>query len=321
MTIMMMMVANMIEGLRLEDEAAFFRELMRRDFTAFLRKAWPWISGGDAVEWNWHLDAIAHRLERIQQGDCRRLLTTLPPRNGKSKTISIAWVAWMLGRDPTQNFVCVSYSNELSGKLGRDCLSIMQSPWYRELFPRAAISRKRSAANDFETTAGGGRLSTSVTGTLTGRGGDIIILDDVIKPEEANSETIRTSVNEWYRSTLASRLNDKKSGAIIAVMQRLHQYDLAGLLIESGEWELLSLPAIATGREEVPLTRGRIYVRQPGGVLHPAREPRPVLDELKAQMGIYAFAAQYQQNPVPAVGNVIKAAWLKTYDAAWLCQG
>ena len=229
-----------------DDPYALLLELMRRDFAAFLRKAYPWISGGEAMLWNWHLDAIAHQLDRVRSGDNRRLLVTLPPRNGKSKTISVAWVAWMLGKEPTANFVCVSYSNELSAKLARDCLSIMQSPWYRELFPRTIISSKRSASGDFETTAGGGRLATSVTGTLTGRGGDIIILDDVIKPEEANSEATRESVNNWYQSTLASRLNDKASGAIITVMQRLHERDLAGMLIESGEWYQLSLPAIAT---------------------------------------------------------------------------
>lgn len=107
------------------------------------------------------------------------------------------------------------------------------------------LTASRSAVHDFETSAGGGRLATSVGGTLTGRGGDIIIIDDAIKPD-AMSETTRNSVNEWFHTTLASRLNDKKRGAIITVMQRLHQYDLAGLLLESGEWDELSLPAIAT---------------------------------------------------------------------------
>jgi predicted phage terminase large subunit-like protein len=232
----------------------------------------------------------------------------------------VIWVAWMLAQDPARNFVCVSYSNELSGKLARDCLAVMLAPWYRELFPRTVISAKRSAAMDFETTAGGGRLATSVTGTLTGRGGDIIILDDVIKPEEANSETTRNAVNDWYQSTLASRLNDKASGAIILVMQRLHQYDLAGMLLEAGGWYQLRLPAIATEDEAIPLTRGRSYHRRAGELLHPAREPMAVLDALKAAMGSAAFAAQYQQDPVPAAGNVIQSGWFKTYDPAVLDQ-
>ncbi|MGZ5825382.1 MAG: phage terminase large subunit [Croceibacterium sp.] len=303
---------------RPENEALFLSELLRRDFCTFLRKAWPWISGGEDIVWNWHLEAIGHELDRIANGTNLRLLVTVPPRNGKSKTISVIWVAWMLGRDPRRNFVCVSYSNELSAKMARDCLAVMQSPWYRELFPRTIVSSRRFASTDFETTAGGGRLATSVTGTLTGRGGDIVILDDVIKPEEANSEATRNFVNGWYQSTLASRLNDKGSGAIICVMQRLHQHDLAGMLIEGGGWHELRLPAIATEFETVPLMRGRVHHRRPGDVLHQLREPREVLEAQKAAMGSAAFAAQYQQDPLPAVGNVVRAAWLKRYDPAKL---
>jgi predicted phage terminase large subunit-like protein len=185
----------------------------------------------------------------------------------------------------------------------------MQSPWYRELFPRTIIS-SRSAAQDFETTANGGRLATSITGTLTGRGGDIIILDDVIKPEEAHSEVVREAVNDWYRTTLASRLNNKAKGAIICVMQRLHQYDLPGMLLEAGGWDNFSLPAIAVEDAVIPLTRGRVHYRRRGQVLHEAREPMKLLEELRAAMGSSAFEAQYQQAPLPMLGNIFKAFWL-----------
>lgn len=299
-----------------DNPVLLLNELLRRDFAAFARKAWAWISAGEPIAWNWHLDAIAFELERVANGDNLRLIVNLPPRNAKSKTISVIWVAWILGQDPRRNFVCVSYSNELSGKLARDCLSILQSPWHRQLFPGTIISAKRSAAMDFETTAGGGRLATSVTGTLTGRGGDTIILDDVIKPEEANSETTRNFVNDWYQSTLASRLNDKSSGAIILLMQRLHQNDLSGMLLESGGWAHLKIPAIAVEDQIIPLTRGRVHIRRAGDLLHPEREPIEVLDALKAAMGSLAFAAQYQQDPVPAVGNVIRREWFKTFEMA-----
>jgi predicted phage terminase large subunit-like protein len=305
----------MPEGQSPLDPAGFLRELQRRDFSAFLEKAWPHISGGEMLEWNWHLDAIGHQLDRIERGHNRRLIVNLPPRNGKSKTISVIWVAWMLGQHPGLAIVCVCYSNELSGKLARDCLSIMQAGWYRALFPRTVISSKRSATFDFETTRGGGRFATSTSGTLTGRGGDIIILDDVIKPEEAFSDVTREKVNDWFRSTLISRLNNKATGAMLCVMQRLHQYDLPGMLLEQGSWELLSLPAIAAHDEVVALTRGRTFVRKAGKVLHAAREPLSVLEELKASMGSSAFQAQYLQDPVPADGNLIKAGWLKEYGA------
>lgn len=294
-----------------EDPATFLKEMQRRDFMAFLDRAWPHVRGGQLMMRNWHISAIANQLDRVARGDTRRLIVNLPPRNGKSIIISIAWVAWMLGQDPTLNFVGVSYSNELSGKLARDCLSIMQSPWYRELFPETIISPRRSAAYDFETTRGGGRLATSIAGTLTGRGGDIIILDDVIKPEDVYSEVIREAVNDWYRSTLVSRLNDKTTGAIIGVMQRLHQFDLCGMLLDNGGFDHFSLPAIATQDERIPLMRGQFHFRKAGDILHPEREPIQVLEELRVSMGSAAFAAQFQQDPLPAIGNVFKADWLK----------
>ena len=303
-----------------QDPHALLVELCRRDFGAFLRKAWPHISGGEFIKWNWHIEAMVELLNGVASGATRRALVNIPPRNGKSKIISVAWVAWMLGRDPSLNFLGVSYSNELSGKMGRDCRSILEAQWYREMFPRTLLSRSRSASHDFETTQGGGRLSTSVSGTLTGRGGDIIILDDVIKPEEASSETVRKGLNEWFRSTLASRLNDKDTGAILCVMQRLHEDDLSGMLLEQGGWRHLALPAIAPCDQVVSLPRGRWYLRREGEVLHPARESRPVLDKLKAEMGSAAFAAQYQQDPVPAVGNMFRAEWLREYTEVRECN-
>lgn len=296
----------------LEDPHSLLLELCRQDFTAFLRKAWPWVSGGDLLDWNWHFDAMAYKLELIADGDLQKLIINIPPRNGKSKTISVCWVAFMLGLDPTKNFVCVSYSSELSNKFARDCRSIIEAQWYRQLFPGTILSKARSAAYDFETTRGGGRLATSIGGTLTGRGGDIIILDDVIKPSDANSETVRSNVNEWFSSTLSSRLDNKKTGSIICVMQRLHEHDLCGMLIEKGGWDCLSIPSIAIEPESIILARGGVYHRREGELLHAAREPIEVLNDLKQSMGSYAFEAQYQQQPMPSDGNLYKADWLLT---------
>ena len=301
-----------------DDPHAVLRALMRADFGAFMRKCFPTICGGDLIAWNWHLDAIVHALNQVHEGSSRRLLVTMPPRNLKSIAISVAWVAWMLGQDPRRNFIVVTYADNLTGKHARDCLAIMQSAWYRELFPRTIISAKRSASGDFETTQGGGRLATTVTGTLTGRGGDFIIIDDPIKPEEAYSATTRDFVNQWYQSTLASRLNDKASGAIICVMQRLHQHDLAGMLLEAGGWDALSLPAIATLDEIIMLPRGRVHHRRENDVLHPERESRAVLDDQKKTMGSYAFEAQYQQDPISPKGGIIQFEWLKSYPPTFV---
>ena len=304
----------MISRSPIANKPALWRMLLRTDLEVFVEKAWETITGGQPLKWNWHIDAILHDLELVLSGRCRRLLVCMPPRNGKTNLISVILPAWALGQDPTLNFVCVSYANDLSAGFGRSCLAIMQSPWYREAFPETVISPKRSAAYDFETTRRGGRLSTSVTGTLTGRGGDIIIMDDVIKPDEVFSEVTRNKVNEWYRSTLVSRLDNKQTGAQICVMQRLHEDDLAGKVIESGIWRHLSLPAIATEDQVIALRHGRRHYRKVGDILHPAHEPIESLEETKAAMGSELFSAQYQQNPLPAHGNLIRRIWLQYFD-------
>jgi hypothetical protein len=146
---------------RVQDPHALVNELMRRDFVSFLIRAFPHLNGGANLTTNWHHDAIAHELDRVAAGENRRLITTLPPRNLKSIMISVAWVAWQLGLNPRLNFVCLSYSNDLSTKHARDCRAIIQSAWYREVFPGTILRASRSAVNDFETTQGGGRLATS----------------------------------------------------------------------------------------------------------------------------------------------------------------
>lgn len=305
----------------IEIDPAMYDEFARLDFCMFLQQMFPLVHGGNLIDWNWHLDAMAFCLSQVEAGETLRLLVNLPPRNLKSFAISVAWVAWMLGRDPTLNFVCVSYSNELSAKLARDCMAIMMSDRYKRIFPKTVISKRRSANYDFNTTRGGGRLATSITGTLTGRGGDYIIIDDPLKPDDANSDTVREQVNDWFRSTLTSRLNDKRTGAIICVMQRLHQYDLSGLMIEDGGWTHLKLPAIATEDGSFPLTRNRVYHRKEGEVLHESREPLEVLQQIQREQGPQIYVSQYQQDPVPAEGNIIKADWFVYQESPFPAHG
>lgn len=302
------------------DPLAFMDELARRDFVTFFLRAYAAIRGGAILDHNWHIDAIAHALDEIRLGASRQLLVTLPPRHLKSLSISVAWVAWMLGRDPSLNFVCVSYSNELAAKHARDCRALMESELYRRIFPRTHIRKSRSAVHDFETTASGGRLATSTGGTLTGRGGEYIIIDDPIKPDEALSEVVREAANEWFFSTLTSRLNNPTTGAIIVVMQRLHQYDLVGMLLAAG-WPELCLPAIAQEDLRVPLTRGRTRLFRRGDALHPTRLPLAELKRLEAMIGSLRFAPQYLQAPLPAKGNIVRAAWLREYAESSVLNG
>jgi len=173
---------------------------------------------------------------------------------------------------------------------------------------------QRDTDREITTTKRGKRIATSIDGTLTGLGGNLIIIDDPLKLGDAMSEAVRTRVIDWYRSTLLSRADDKKAARIVLVMQRVHQDDLAGYLQEQGGFEVLNLPAIAQRKETYFLGDGRTYTRQRGELLHPDQESAAVLAELKREMGPIAFSAQYQQSPIPPGGAIIKRKWLTPYD-------
>jgi hypothetical protein len=173
---------------------------------------------------------------------------------------------------------------------------------------------ERESDREITTTKRGRRIATSIEGTLTGLGGNLIIIDDPLKLGDAMSESVRARVIDWYRSTLLSRADDKAAARIVLVMQRVHQNDLAGYLQEQGGFEILNLPAIAQRSETYELGDGRLYTRQKGELLHPEHEPAHVLAELKREMGPIAFSAQYQQNPMPPGGRIIQRKWLIAYD-------
>jgi predicted phage terminase large subunit-like protein len=263
---------------------------------------------------NWHIEVLAHYLDLARQRKIKRLIITLPPRHLKSICASVAFPAWSLGHDPNLKFICASYSQDLASKHARDTRLLMQSPFYQTAFPGTRLKGSRPAEDELETTRGGYRLATSVGGTLTGRGGNVIIIDDPIKPQDAMSVVKRQAVKDWYDGTLYSRLNDKQNDVIILVMQRVHMDDLVGHVLDKGDWVVLNLPAIAEVPECFDLGDGRVYTRSPGGILHPAREPKSVLDDAKMSLGSMAFSAQYQQRPMAEGGNIVKGDWFKVYD-------
>ena len=193
--------------------------LLRLDFAFFLQMAFQELGGNSPYAHNWHIDAIIHQLDRIQSGGNRRLMVTIPPRHLKSRIISVAWVAWMLGHNPALTFLCISYGQSLAEDHASDCLKIIQSRWYRRAFPSLVLTSR--AVSHLRTSAGGGRMASSVEGATTGFGADIIIVDDPLKAQDALSPVARDSANRWFDAALSQRLNSQMTGAIIIVMQRL----------------------------------------------------------------------------------------------------
>ena len=302
---------------------AEYQALLRCDFGAFVERAFYELNPGTPYQHNWHIEVIAQALEQCRTGKLRRLIINVPPRSLKSHMASISFVAWLLGHNPAAQVICASYAQDLADKLAGDCRALMMAACYRDLFPGTQLAKRRSAIADFVTTKKGFRLSTSVGGILTGRGADFIIIDDPLKPEEALSEIQRNNVNNWQDHTVISRLNDKQSGCIILIMQRLHEDDLVGHVLQQGGWHLLKFPAIAE-EDETHIIQSpygpRTFYRRSGEALHPDREPLEVLARIRETQGEYNFAGQYQQSPSPLGGGLVKTQWFKTYKPEELPQ-
>ena len=287
---------------------------LRHDLTTFIHRTFQTLAPAQRYHHNWHIEAMAWHLQQCAKGEIKRLLITLPPRHLKSICASVAFPAWLLGQDPSRRIVCASYSADLASKHAQDCRAVMESDWYRRVFPHTRLGREKNTEMNFVTTRHGYRYSTSVGGTLTGRGGNLIIIDDPIKPEDAMSEAKRSAVNDWFDRTLYSRLDDKRDDVIVSIMQRLHVEDLAGYVLAKEPWVELNLPAVAEVEDQIPIGPDQVYTRREGELLHEAREPREVLDRLKSALGSFNFSAQYQQCPVPPEGEIIKWEWFRFYD-------
>ena len=291
-------------------------DIFRKDLNAFIHRSFLELNPQAAYHYNWHHEIVADALLDVFRGLCPRLIINIPPRHLKSYAASVAFPAWVLGHRPWAQILSVTYGQELSDALARSSRRLMTSPFYEALFD-TRLARGREAVSDFETTQGGFRLSTSVGGALTGRGADIIIIDDPLKADDALSDTRRSSVNEWYDNTLRSRLNNQDSGSIIIVMQRLHADDLVAHVQEYEEgWQVVSFAAIAEQDEEglVLAPYGWMDVdRKEGEVLQPNLMSRAALEVQRRAITEYHFAAQYQQNPEPPSGIIVKREWLKFY--------
>ena len=296
------------------EDREYLRLVLRNDLTAFIERTLGTVAPAQPYLHNWHIEAMAWHLQQCERGNIKRLLITLPPRHLKSVCASVAFPAWVLGHDPAKRIVCASYSQDLAERHARDCRAVMQAGWYRDIFPQTRFSATKNAALDFETTNHGYRYSTSVGGTLTGRGGSLIIIDDPLKPQEAMSNSKRSSVNDWFDRTLISRLDSKRDDVIILIMQRLHLEDLAGYVLAKEPWVHLNLPAIAEVDEDVQIGDDDFHHRCAGDLLHPEREGAEELEQLRSSLGTFNFSAQYQQSPVPVEGELIKWEWFRFYE-------
>jgi len=253
---------------------------------------------------SWHHHQIANALEQVERGELKKLMIFVPPRHGKSELASIKFPAWYLGRNPKKEIIAASYTAELAEDFGRKVRNLLADPYYRPLF-NTTLSPDSSARNRWHTTEGGSYIAAGVGGSITGHGADVLLIDDPIKSrEEANSLVYRQKVWEWFTSTAYTRLHP--NGAIIVILTRWHEDDLAGRLLaqEDKDWKIINLPAIAEQDEEN---------RKAGEAIWPERYSLDKLLDIKRVIGTDEFNCLYQQNPFNVESQEFKRAWFKSF--------
>ncbi len=290
--------------------------ILRNNFKSFVIKVFQTVSNDTYLD-NWHIDVVCNEIEQMISGENTRLIVNLPPRNMKSIICSVALPAYLLGKNPHEQIVCVSYSDDLSSQLANQFKMVIESQWYKDLFP--AVILKTRGLDMLRTSVGGYRFATSICGPLTGFGGNWIIIDDPLKAGDGFSDTVREKVNDWYTNTLYSRLNNKNTGRILVVMQRLHEMDLTGYLLSRPlGFKQIRIPIIAEENEDWSFTdkfnREHHINRQKNDLLHPVRENFDAVTSMRNMMGEFAFAGQYQQRPVPLEGGIVKRGWIRYYQ-------
>src|SRR5208337_498934 len=231
----------------------------------------------------------------------------MPPRHGKSLITSTLFPAWFLGRNPTKSIIASSYGQELASDFGRRVRGFVSDGLHRAIFSDCTITDDSDSVHRFHLTQGGAYYAVGAGGPLTGRGADLLLIDDPIKSaEDARSSAFRRSLQSWYENTAYTRL--EPGGAIVVIATRWHEADLVGWLLKehsSEGWKVLSLPAIAEVNEGW---------RNEGDPLWPEKFPRDTLDRIREAIGSAAWASLYQQRPAPEQGAIFQRGWWRTYS-------
>lgn len=297
-------------------EMAEERLTLADDLAGFIRASWQIIEPATEYSHNWHIDCLAEYLHCVRTGEITRLIVNMPPRNMKSTIVTVNFPCWWWATEPAERFICTSYGAALARDLSIKRRGIIESAWYQDRWGDIVrLAEDQNEKSNFKNTAEGAMLATSVGGSITGMGGNCIIIDDPINPADADSETERLAAIHYIERTLVSRLNDKKKGRMVLVMQRLHEKDPTGHeLAKNCGWVHLKLPAIADKAQSVFFPKSKTTKQRPvDDILWPDREGKKELDMMRIAMTEVGFAGQYQQEPAPAVGAIFKREWWKYY--------
>lgn len=287
--------------------------LVSTDQVAFTQQCFHTVDPAHKYIHNWHIDCIIEHLQAMERGEIRRLIINMPPRTLKSITASVAWPAWLLGQNPSAQIITASYGHDLAVKHSVDTRLILESAWYKACFPDTIIAHDQNEKRKFQTTMRGHRKATSIGGSVTGDGGDYLIMDDPLKPDEAPSEVVRRGTNAWIDQTFLTRENDPKTSRALLVMQRLHEDDPAGHLKEKGGWHELILPAYFEKRTIIVLGKQK-WICEEDSFLQEERMGEIELDQKLTELGMQGFVGQYLQRPSPEGGGEFHAKDMQYYN-------
>ncbi|HEX4124690.1 MAG TPA: phage terminase large subunit [Tepidisphaeraceae bacterium] len=296
---------------------AFRKELARReeaDLGLFIQHAWHEVEPSPFVP-GWHLDAIVDHLSAVTAGDIRNLLINLPPRHAKSLTVAVFWPVWEWIANPQRRWLFTSYALQLSIRDSVRCRRLIVSDWFqRRWADRFALMPDQNAKERFDNDRGGVRLATSVGAAVTGEGGDRVVVDDPHNLIDIESRATREATLEWWDQAMSTRMNDPKTAARVIVMQRLHERDLSGHVLEQGGYLHLCLPAEFEPARRCATAIGWQDPRTLAGeLLWPERVGPPEIAGFKRSLGPIGFAGQFQQHPTPAKGARFLSDWFRYY--------
>lgn len=282
------------------------REYCTRRLVNFVERAWHVVEPSTKYTPGWHINAICEHLEGVSDGSIRNLLINIPPRHAKSLLLAVFWPCWEWTLTPCTRWLFSSYAQQLSIRDSAKCRRLIQSPWYQSLWgDKFKLSDDQNAKMRFENNATGYRLATAVGAAATGEGGDIVAVDDPHSAQQASSPVQRESALVWWDETMSTRLNDARTGRKVIVMQRLHERDLSGHVLDKGGYEHLCLPAEFESARRCSTSIGWVDPRtEEGELLWPERMGSDQIAERKRDLGEYGYVGQYQQRPAPRGGGM-----------------
>lgn len=293
------------------NELEFLDTVCRESLYAYIFKAFEVIEPATPLEDNWHIGCMSEHLEAVSRGEIQDLIINISPRMLKSVHVGQIFPTWQMGRDPSHQFINASYAHTLAERNVMKARQIIQSEFYKRVFPDVVISKDNNQKDYFTTTENGQYKGTGIGGTITGFGCKTLIVDDPINPKEAVSDTIRVNAINEIRSTLFSRFNNYKERRFVMIMQRLHEADPTGDLLEDEGYYHLKLPSIAPKSYTIELN-GKSWSQEEGEYLSP-RLGKPELDRIRESLTEYHFSGQYLQEPVSLGGGEFKGGWINYY--------